>query len=584
MSFSIFFSLSETLKPIAIILIALFSVFAAGFAGLIIYFLIKNIKNDSLFAKQMSTTLFACFNLRDRTVTSFLKHSVAKVKKLTIAKFVETLKPADREKLLAWLENIRINSEDIPTFIRCTVPTFQTTTGKKTVNPSNGLFELDRISDNREKVSVIIHKLSFTPFDQTKWANNYNSIRRQLAFTLFGSQFPNALYFIRFSLTDDVGSVSAEEPVAYTLIVDKLSRETASMLNTELYELDRDLLLIVQTPNNPSFNYEEVGRLWLRKINQIISSNFWDLNIGASIGGITSADSKQVRTLLEEGQKLANSASDEEGDEAIAFFSDSRKAGADVLFRSAFSHILEGNSLAVQFQPILNPLNSKEFGYHAKLELKSSPFEDLRELRLYASRHSLTQSLFKEYITETIAEFETMYDRRHYARLFVNVSPNEVAAAQEVLANIDKPEYIELVLIINEEEIDSEEAEDRTFLASLHQLRQTGCELALLLENEQFPEVGEIYKRFDYFVPPNIKIEHKNKDDNYAVVFYTRLLEKLLAFKKPVISIAVDGWPRVELLVRLGVDYISSDDISSYSITLKEIDKRKQIRLARFAE
>ena len=577
-------ALTQSELAFAIVFVALAVLFLALFVFAIVYYIIKNIKNDKSFTKQLSTTLHACFDLEKRTVHSFYKNRISKVRKYSIEKFIESIKPADQERVLKWLEDIKNNVHGTATFLRSSVPQSTNSNGKKNINPSNGLIELGSVNETRKKISVIIHKLSFTPFDQTKWSNNYSTIRRQLSFTLYGGQFPNALYFIKLSLTDTSGAVCIEEPVAYTLIVDRLSRETTSILNTELFELDEDLLLIVQTPTNPAFNYEEKGREWLRKVNQIISSNFWDLNIGASIGAITSDDSKQVRSLLEEGKKLANSASDEEGDEAIAFFSASRRSGADVVYRSAFSKILEGKSLACQFQPIINPSTGRTFGYHTKTALKNSTFEDMRELKLYASRHNLTSQLVIEYINNTINEFNEIGERGPYTRIFIDINPNEVLDVISAIPHIEKPNNIDLVFIINETEIDVDEANDRAFLAGLHALKQAGPELAILLENDQFPELSELYKRFDFFIPPNVRIEHRNKDENYAPVFYTRLLEKLLVFKKPVISINVQGWPRVELLIRLGIDYISSDEISPYTNSPREIDKRKLIRLNRFAE
>ena len=578
--------LADSVGAVELTIIILSVLFLVGFVFAIVWLLVKNILNDRKFERQLGTSLVVCFDFERNVINVFNSNAVASVRSYSFDKFLGTIKQTDRERISLWLRALREDVPNTPTFLRSSVPMLvQRQANKKDDNTANGLIELNSINDSRTKISVTIHNLSFVPFDQTKWVNNFNSIRRQLSFTLYGSEFPSALYFIKLSLKNDARVVSVVEPVAYTLIVDKLSREASTLLNTELYELDEDLILIVQNTTNPSFNYEEAGKTWLRKVNQIISSNFWNLNIVASVGVITSNVSKQIRTILDEGRKLAISASDNEADGAFASYdSSSKRNGADVAHRVSFAKIVEGKGLTYTYQAILNPSTSRIFAYHTRIKPKVPPFANMTELKAYASRHELTRELLQEYLAGAINEFASITDRTPYTRLFIELQSNEVIDAIELIQEQEKPNGIDVVLVIDEELLSSEEVTGRTFLLNLHNLKQAGCELAIRLENDQFPEYGDLYKRFDFFIPPNIKIDNRSKDENYAPVFYTRLLEKLIVFKKPVVCLSVEGWPRVELLVRLGIDYIGSDDISPYSISQKEIEKRKLIRLSRFAE
>ena len=580
-----FVLLASGKDPIAITLIFLSVLVLIVFAFVIIFLIFKNSKHDSTLLKHMNTTIQACFDFEKGVVTTFYSNRTSSTRKFPIEGFLERIRAADQDRVRLWLEDIRNSVPDTPAFIRTSVPGSFSLSSiiRKSATPVNGLLELNSISPSKSKVSIIIHKLSFVPFDYTKWANNYNSIRRQLSYSLNGSDFPNALFFIKLSLTDRSEKVSVEEPVAYTLIVDSLSREIMRMTNTELFELDEDMILILQNSNNPNFDFESTGRAWLKKVNQIISASFWDLNIGASIGAISSSASKQVRTLLEEGKKLAISASDSE--EAIAFHGEGTKYGSvDAIYRTAFNRALEQNGLAYSFQPILNPGTSRVFGYHTRIRPKTNTFSNITDLKSYASRHNLSYELFFEYVSCAIRECQNMDPRAQFTRLFIEIEPIEINDIIKALQHLVKPSHMNIIFVLAEEHISSSESESKTFLSKLLQIRQVGYELAVRLENDQFPDYYELYKRFDFFIAPDIRSELRSKDDSYAQVFYTKLLEKLMWFKKPIIAISVDGWARVELLVRLGIDYVSSDDISPYSNTVREIDRRRLMRLNRFAE
>jgi|GEM_PF-5902119 len=585
MNLSFFFDFTRPEDVLIIIAITFACLFLVAYIGIIAISVLKNKSSDKAFKSNMTTLLHICYDVKQNRIIGFYENHGTNVQVVDYEAFINQLKSGEREKIKNWFEAIRQNLEGTPSYIRSSTPSLNPSDSITKRHSAKGLIELININEDRTKIYATIHQLNFVPFDQTKWENNFNTVIRQLSNSIYGNSFSSGLYFISLGLVDDSKNVITTDPVAYTLIVDKLTREVADNRDARIYELDADILLIVETPQVANFQYEKAGRDWLKKVNQIIDTNFWSRKIKASVGVITSEVSRQVRILIEEGRKLAQGASDAGEEEAFAMYNAiTKKDSIEKTYRTAYNDIMEGTNLLYQYQPIINPATSRVFGYNTRFKPKNSTFKSLTELKIYASRHNDSYELFFEYVSRCYREFEKIDGGNRNTRLFIDIQENEIEFTLKALAHIEHNKNYQVVFVLDEDDFDVEDENYAEMMNYLREFHSSDYELAIRLKSEQLSGNDELYKRFDYFVVPNSGSDFKFREDDRTQIFYTRLLEGLLKYKKPVFCLGAENWFRVELLVRLGIDYISGNDISPFSNTLREIDRRKVTKLNKFAE
>ena len=55
--------------------------------------------------------------------------------------------------------------------------------------------------------------------------------------------------------------------------------------------------------------------------------------------------------------------------------------------------------------------------------------------------------------------------------------------------------------------------------------------------------------------------------------------KQLLKFKKPIIATDLEGWQAIELIIKSGVNYISSEAVAASNDMLLPVDKKKMDKL-----
>ena len=89
------------------------------------------------------------------------------------------------------------------------------------------------------------------------------------------------------------------------------------------------------------------------------------------------------------------------------------------------------------------------------------------------------------------------------------------------------------------------------------------------------------YKIFDYFIAGTAMTGELKKNSSTQIALRT-LIESLLKFKKPIIATGLEGWASVELMVKSGVNYVSSEAISPSSEMVLPVSAKKFDKLAEF--
>ena len=74
------------------------------------------------------------------------------------------------------------------------------------------------------------------------------------------------------------------------------------------------------------------------------------------------------------------------------------------------------------------------------------------------------------------------------------------------------------------------------------------------------------------------------KENNRIRLSLYALIESLLKYNRPIIATDLEGWQAVELIIKSGITYISSDAVSPSNDMLLPIEKKKLEKLTAMAE
>ena len=92
-----------------------------------------------------------------------------------------------------------------------------------------------------------------------------------------------------------------------------------------------------------------------------------------------------------------------------------------------------------------------------------------------------------------------------------------------------------------------------------------------------------IYHLFDYFVVGSAMLGAIRKNNHIRLSTYT-LLESLLKYDKPIIATDLESWQAVELIIKSGIKYISSDVLTPTNDMLLPLEKKKMEKVISMAE
>ena len=113
---------------------------------------------------------------------------------------------------------------------------------------------------------------------------------------------------------------------------------------------------------------------------------------------------------------------------------------------------------------------------------------------------------------------------------------------------------------------------------SLEILKEEGYKLALSMKDQDLIIDPLLYTNFDYFIVGASMVTEIRKSTRNRLGILS-LVEQLLKYHKPIIATDLGSNQAIEIIIKSGIDLVSSDSISSSSEMLLPIDKKKLSRL-----
>ena len=308
-------------------------------------------------------------------------------------------------------------------------------------------------------------------------------------------------------------------------------------------------------------------------IKKCIGVNGFADSINFSVGVVENAQYYQdLDSMILKAQEACMSAQ-HHGQEILLY----QKQAAPLVeidrYREEVENLMQPNSIRYLFRPIFDVKKRCTIGYFEYVKAYNTPFTSFAEMSKYASKVNMSKEFFAMIARYVIPKFASE-KQEDYWRLFMLVSLQDIDHMSEILKQIPQSRDVHLVLVFNEQEINENSSNLELLNDSLKALRTDGFELAMLMKDKNLLLDSSVYYNFDYFVAGSMMIGEIRKNNRIRLSIHS-LIESLLKYHRPIIATDLEGWQSIELIIKSGVDIVSSETISSSNDMLLPIEKKK---------
>lgn len=304
--------------------------------------------------------------------------------------------------------------------------------------------------------------------------------------------------------------------------------------------------------------------------------------INFAIGVVENGQFYQDYDTIEEKAREACISGQTNGNE-IVFYQRNANANSDMIkYSEQIEHLLHDGVLRYLFRPIINAKTSQTVGYFEYVKAYDSPFSSFSEMSKYASRINKNLDLFALIAKNVIAKFNSERQSVNMA-LFLNVSMIDINDISTIISQIPNHNKANIVLVFDEQEINENSHNPELLISALSDLKNFGFELALSLKDKNLLLDDKVYFLFHYFVVGSAMMEEVKHNNRIRLSLYA-LIESLLKYNRPIIATDLEGWQAVELIIKSGISYISSDVVAPSNDMLLPVERKKMEKVVQMAD
>ena len=312
-------------------------------------------------------------------------------------------------------------------------------------------------------------------------------------------------------------------------------------------------------------------------IKKCIGVNGFSESINFSIGVVENAQYYQdLDSMILKAQEACMSAQ-HNGQEILLYQKQATPLVEINRYKEEIERLMRPNNLRYLFRPIFDVSKRRTLGYFQYVKAYNSPFASFAEMSKYAAKVGMNKEFFAMIARYVIPKFASERQEDHW-RLFMLVSLQDIDHMSEILNQIPQSQNVHLVLVFNEQEINENSSHLELLNDSLKALRGKHFELAMLMKDKNLLLDPSVYYNFDYFVAGSMMIGEIRKNNRIRLSIHS-LIESLLKYHRPIIATDLEGWQAIELIIKSGVNIVSSEIISPSNDMLLPIEKKKVDKL-----
>lgn len=547
--------------------------------GLIFYFVGKyNEKNYNTKIVDASNSLRVfVIDVKNDSVRYFNRSKLTKRRTSTMTDFYNQFPSNERERLIKWIADLIDPEKNPPNYLEINVIVSR--------NHRNyfSLLQVGKIDRSKQLIYIESYLLKYM-FASRK--NNKATTNRFTSEETFSHQLSHSVnkgftFAINFYNKKIIGQPFPRYEFSQIKnILVKYIEPRRLML-----EYDEHQIIVSDFRTNNKSQFMQLYTTLKNEINKFLTISSSLDEVGFSIGVVENRffpgeATKVIETCL----NLSKIAQDDNVE--IIHYEEGKQFGGEndsQHYRTEVERIIQDKRLKYLYRPIYNKQRNIIDGYQMFVETLDSFFDNINELKSYAIRTEDDQELFATIARSGISKFIQENPDPSY-RLYFPITTNEINFVNRTLSHIAKIKETRIVLVIDENELsDFVEDQGDALINSLKSLKSKGFEIALAIDDNELTCAPIIYESFDMFML-SVKGHINRKNASRSMPSFQRLIEKLLHYKKTILATDIPTWDILELVIKFGIDIVSSEAISPMAenvlpISNKTIDKIKKIQL-----
>jgi hypothetical protein len=285
--------------------------------------------------------------------------------------------------------------------------------------------------------------------------------------------------------------------------------------------------------------------------------------------------------ILTEARRAANSAYDTQS--YLSFY----KKGTEeydqtdlVNYRSEVERIIYEKRIVYSYRPVYSLVKKGVMGYIARANPLNTSFASIEELKNYAVRAKDDKNLFAAIAKNLVPRFvNERLDEKQW--LFYPVRMNERSFLVPFFSHFKDSDQAHLYFLFQEADImvNLDATGLDRFLEELQQIKDAGFHLAILLSGKSLLLDSKVYEKCDTFFVDFADSQDETTMDTKIRSELHALVEKLLKYEKPIIANSLMSWNAIELVVRSGISYLSSDAFAPYETMFRPLNDKNVERV-----
>lgn len=523
-------------------------------------------------------------NVKKNEVIYFNRSSIKNKKKIDLANFYDKFHPNDKEKIKNWIFSICVDPQNAEEYLEADAML------DKNRYPCFSLLKLIKYDSEKGLIHMENHILRYitptnVPARQRKGQITgivQRSVMEQIIKkekTIYGFTFIIRFFYIKQKvLTND----KVERFMTMTLKNEIYPFAASSKTPRQLVDLSSSEVVLCDLRITNRNDAMRLATSISHSLNKCIALNGFSGSIGYAIGVVEDAQFYQdFDEIIKHAQEACIAA--QQNGQSITIYQKTTSTALDrVNYRATISELMKQKNLRFLYRPIIDVKGNHVLGFFVYTRAYNSPFSTFVEMSRYAEKISENKNLLAHVARSVIPKFDA--EKPHpKCRLFFALSLVDIDNSIEVFQSISASKDNKIVITLDEQEVNENASRIDILNASLEKLHAAGYEIALSINDKDLLLDPSVYYNFDYFIA-GAKMLGEIKKNNRIRISIHALIEQLLRYKKPIIATDLEGWQAIELIIKSGITFVSSEAISSSNDMLLPIDKKKMEKLLEYGE
>lgn len=575
-----FYEKNESL--IMLVMMIVFSIILVFIITMLFVSAHRSNKQAKIIASKKRKNYIFVINFESETVIYFEKANPKMQVSLKLESFyTHIIDPRSRDLFRTWLENVFNDNRNLLTEItmnldgRHIVPLY---------------FTIDSLEQEQHIVHLSSYSVEFlNDYSQKKhfFLASVNESKGINIDTIFTKKSVNSglLLFIRFFALDkridqarQTTMLNELRQVCFLYLKEKKSRFRIE------YD-DANSFVIYDTGYSSLSDMQRSTISLIKKLNSRLEIHSYQNDFGFSIGAVETkyfADGKKCLDVA-----LNKSVSAERQENRFDWFlpGDGTEEFSSQLWEEELESVIKSKKrerkLRYLFQPMVQSIPLKMFGYYATIEPENSSFRNIEEMKIKANEYGKNAELLQVICRALINKFYNESIKRtlelghnNELKLFIPISTYDKDCVIKVLSDIRHTRDCNIVLVIDEDEMNELVARSyEEVITDLHAMRKKGYQIALLLRDGNLTWANGVYESFDFFIIDKSLTTGEESLASSSVI--KRLTSKLASFHRTMIALDMDNKSMIHILRDKDFTVFAGNIIESPNEDFIELTTRK---------